>query len=58
MNDDSFDYIIEAEKIRKITIQKLKEEKDRELARKLKESKVDVAKTQKGANDLLSWGEF
>jgi len=55
MNNDQFDFIIEAEKIRKVTIEKLKEESAKEEARKKKESEVDVTKTRNAALDLLSW---
>ena len=55
MNNDQFDFIIEAEKIRTVTIEKLKEESAKEEARKKKESEVDVTKTRNAALDLLSW---
>lgn len=53
MNDNSLDYIIEAEKIRKITIENMKKEAARkeqeEAARKAK----DVRQTYKTADYLL-----
>jgi hypothetical protein len=53
MNDNSLDFIIEAEKIRKITIENMKKEaaikEKEEAARKSK----DVTKTYKTADYLL-----
>lgn len=53
MNDNSLDFIIEAEKVRKITIENMKKEaaikSKEEVARKAK----DVTKTYKTADYLL-----
>ena len=53
MNDNSLDFIIEAEKVRKITIENMKKEaaikQNEEAARKSK----DVSKTYKTADYLL-----
>lgn len=55
MNNNDFDFIIEAEKIRKVTIEKLKEEASQAEQLKKKEAQFDNSKTRNAALDLLSW---
>ena len=58
MNNNEFDFIIEAEKIRKVTIEKMKKESEisaKEDEQRRKNSEESIAKTRNAALDLMSW---